>query len=955
MTRTTFAFFYVAVLISAWVGGFGPAALATALGLVNILYFVIPPVGTFVLPPDEAPNLATFAVVSLVIGLFAAARERAAAAAHADREQLQVTLTSIGDGVIVTDSEGKIDFLNPVAQALTGWSQEEAEGQALAAVFKIVNEEQGISVDDPVAKVLRSGKTVGLGNHTVLIARDGSRLPIDDSAAPIRSKAGKITGVVLVFRDIRERRAAEKALQESEERFRALIENSSDAIATLDPDGTVRYASASNAQVLGYAPEEMIGKNALDLMESSDREGMVRVFETVAASPGSAETGHFRFRRKDGAFRWLEGTARNLIQVPSVGGVVLNYRDITERTEAAQALRESRDELAVILRGITEGITVQDPSGRLVYANDAGARLMGYATGEELIATPTDNVLARFEMRDESGQMITPDHLPGRVALAGRTAPPLLTRFRERATGIERWAQVEAATVLDSEGRVRFVINIFRDMTERKEYEQRLALQHSVSRLLSDASSLDEAAPHLLLAIGETLAWDAAAFWDLDRDAGKLRNVANWHSSQLRLAEFEGLAERTLLAEGVGLPGRAWQSHSGMWVEDFAASRYLRAVEAEQAGLQTAYALPVMLGSEVLGVIELFSRTHRPEEPELVTLLGTVAAQVGQFAQRQRAQEAVRDSEERMRTIADTASDGIITIDSESRILFVNQAVGQIFGYTSEELQDKSLTMLMPREQRELHFASLKRYIHTGQRRRDWARIEMTGRRKDGSNVPLEISLGEFVKNGKHFFTGVVRDVTAGHEAEEQMRFQAGILQNVRDAIVVSDLQGQVLYWNVGATQVYGYSAEEMEGQALSLLYPEIDEEKLLDGLHRLLAGGDDQGEWKGRRKEGRDVWVSIKTTVLRNKSGRATGFIQVSQDITERHQTGLALATSEERFRSLSANSPIGIFLADIEGRITYTNPAFSQMLAITAGEQLAGEESWMALVHPDDKHRVM
>ena len=139
-------------------------------------------------------------------------------------ERYRTTMMSVGDGVIATDTEGRVELLNPVAEALTGWQQEEARGKPLEEVFRIINEETRRTVENPVRRVMREGVVVGLANHTVLIAKDGTEHPIADSGAPIRDEKGEITGVVLVFRDQTQERAAQKALRESEGRFRATFE-----------------------------------------------------------------------------------------------------------------------------------------------------------------------------------------------------------------------------------------------------------------------------------------------------------------------------------------------------------------------------------------------------------------------------------------------------------------------------------------------------------------------------------------------------------------------------------------------------------------------------------------------------------------------------------------------------------------------------------------------------------
>ncbi len=168
------------------------------------------------------------------------AAEEHAAALWEERERLRVTLRSIGDGVIVTDAESRATFLNPVAEALTGWKTEEAAGHPLLTVFPIINERTRQAVDSPVARVLATGHVVGLANHTVLIARDGTERPIDDSAAPIRAETGRVVGVVLVFRDVTERRRQEDALRASEQRLRLLWESASVLLTTTEPDVMLR-------------------------------------------------------------------------------------------------------------------------------------------------------------------------------------------------------------------------------------------------------------------------------------------------------------------------------------------------------------------------------------------------------------------------------------------------------------------------------------------------------------------------------------------------------------------------------------------------------------------------------------------------------------------------------------------------------------------------------------------
>jgi PAS domain S-box-containing protein len=185
------------------------------------------------------------------------------------RDYLETTLQSIGDAVIVCDSSGKVTLMNPAAVEATRWTNEQAIGQPLESVFRIVNEHTRETVESPVAKVLQAGNVVGLANHTLLIRRDGTEIPIDDSGAPIRDKESEIVGVVLVFRDITERKQNEEALRQSNAsrlRLAAIIDSADDAIVSKDLNGIVSSWNEGAGRMFGYSADEMLGQPILRLI-----------------------------------------------------------------------------------------------------------------------------------------------------------------------------------------------------------------------------------------------------------------------------------------------------------------------------------------------------------------------------------------------------------------------------------------------------------------------------------------------------------------------------------------------------------------------------------------------------------------------------------------------------------------------------------------------------------------
>lgn len=200
-------------------------------------------------------------------------RKMAALLLADQRERYRVTLASIGDGVITTDIEGRVTYLNPVAEVATGWTTAEAYGADLGKIFQIVNEETRLPVQNPATRALQEGTVVGLANHTILIRKDGSECPIDDSAAPIRDEEGRVNGCVLIFRDITERKAIEKRSADSTAAARflaSIVDSSEDAIIAVSLNGTIQTWNGAAERLYGYSAREAVGK-PISILIPADR------------------------------------------------------------------------------------------------------------------------------------------------------------------------------------------------------------------------------------------------------------------------------------------------------------------------------------------------------------------------------------------------------------------------------------------------------------------------------------------------------------------------------------------------------------------------------------------------------------------------------------------------------------------------------------------------------------
>ncbi len=262
-----------------------------------------------------------------------------------------VTLESIGDAVIATDNQSRVTFLNPVAEALTGWPRVEATGRPLAEVFHIINEETRQPVEDPAAKVLRLGTVVGLANHTVLLARDGSAVPIDD-CAPIIDGRGSITGVVLVFRDTTLRRQAEEAaaLRQANARVDLAVRGSNIGIWEIDmPDGDFRHGLRYQVNIweqLGYersfSPTDH--ETCMALVHPDDRARLEAAMRKYLAGETTEFEFENRIRHLDGSYRWMltRGVAVRDAEGKPIRFVGTGV-DITDLKQAEQALQQAKE------------------------------------------------------------------------------------------------------------------------------------------------------------------------------------------------------------------------------------------------------------------------------------------------------------------------------------------------------------------------------------------------------------------------------------------------------------------------------------------------------------------------------------------------------------------------------------------------------------------------------------
>jgi PAS domain S-box-containing protein len=310
-----------------------------------------------------------------------------------------------------------------------------------------------------------------------------------------------------------------------------------------------------------------------------------------------------------------------------------------------------------------------------------------------------------------------------------------------------------------------------RHVWERKRAERLRNARLAVAQILAHAPSLEAAAPGVLQAIVQSLQWQVGGLWRVDTREKLLRCVAMWSEPGRSFPDFIAASRSRTFPAGVGLPGRVWQRRAPAWIGDVVRDvNFPRAPVADREGLHGAFALPILAGDDVLGVMEFFS--HRIEEPDadILETLAVVASQIGLFVERKTAEAELRDAEARIRSVMDSVIDGIITIDVHGTVETFNPAAERLFGYPAGEVVGKNVNLLMPEPYRSEHGAYLENYVRTGEAKIIGIGREVSGRRRDGTVFPMDLAVSEFQLGGRRLFTGIVRDITERKRLEQELR-----------------------------------------------------------------------------------------------------------------------------------------------------------------------------------------
>jgi PAS domain S-box-containing protein len=710
-----------------------------------------------------------------------------------------------------------------------------------------------------------------------------------------------------------ERRAAE--ISETRDLVQQIISSMSEALFLTDRAGRVIRANPAAAALLGCTEEAILGRSLATVCDNEDLPAtpwklmeLAQGGRTVSVDV-DIKVGHGEPIPVNFSLTLMHD------KQDKITGVLAVARDMREQRHLIDNLVSARTRFQELLEFAPDAIVLANQEGTIVLVNSQTERLFGY-NRESLLGQSVELLVPERYRKTADGQapaaaqpdLSIDDFYPELESHQNSRNALILRNADEDAQQIEFW-------VVDAHGR-----EFLTEITQRPIVTEDGLLLMSVIRDISDRKRIQQElhnseARHRALA--ET-AQDVIVTMDEERTILFI-NSAVERVFGYRPDELVGKPVNLLLPNASAANGVPLQKPVG--TGKLRKEGPLQQVTGQRKD-----------GGEVL--LEIANSQFKQQGKRLYT------AFIRDITERQRIEQKLNESEERYRNVAMTASEAIITIDDQMTIQFANPAVTRVFGFDSPELIGKSIETLIAPETQVGQSTGLKQYLETGQQANNWSSLEVTARHKQGHELQIDLSFSHFQRDGRHFFTGIIRDITDRKRMEQQLLESEERYRNVAltagEAIVTVDAADIIKFANPAITRVLGYEPQELLDRNVTELMPEYDQQ-----IHKpeVAPGATERDyNWKGvelrgLHRDGHEIALEVSfNEFTRDGQKLRTGILR---DITERKQADEKLRLN---MRALEA-SAFPILISDAQAPdmpLIYVNPAFERVTGFTSQEVL-------------------
>ncbi|OCQ94328.1 histidine kinase [Oscillatoriales cyanobacterium USR001] len=883
---------------------------------------------------------------------YAIARQKRQAAWRQSEEKYRFLVDNIKEVIFQVDVAGNWIFLNAAWTEITGFGIPETLGTPFLNYIHPDDRQRNIEYLRPLIE----GQKEDCRYKTRYLTKTNNFRWIEVQARLTFAPNGTISGTAGTLNDINDQILAQEQLQTSQEFLKHTLNAIADPIFVKDEEHHLIVFNNAFCQLIGKSREEIICQSDYDLF-SKEQADISWEKDTQAFSTGGENENEETLIGNDGKERVLSTKKKVFKSTDGNKFLVGTIRDVTSYKEQQTKLEESQRFIQKIATSIPNILYLYDiQQKRNVYTNCSLAEVLGYTAAEiqemgtDILPTlthPDDfNLLLEYWQQIEIG-------LDGEIF-------EIEYRMRHR-DGSWRWLiSRDTAFARDSENQITQILGTATDITERKQVEEEIHLLLTATQAISQSQDVQSALADILRLLCREIGWHFGEAWIPNPGNKVLEYSQIWYADNKNLDEFGCQSQKVTFAPEIGLPGRIWSSKQPEWIEDVSDTQqpvFLRTQIAAQMGLKSCFGVPILTGEQVLAVLVFFKITKSPKESRLVDLVNAIATQLGIHIHRKQTESALRESEERFRSLVANLPGAIYRCccDEHCTMEFISDEIEVISGYRAADLiQNQRLTfasIIHPEDA-----GTVKREVATAIAAKHSYNLEYRIIHANGSvRWIAEKGRAEKSQNGDVLWLdGLIFDITRSKQSELSLLQVRAAVESTSDAIAIADLDGNSIYHNQAFIHRYGYTAEELnEAGGPALIHAKSN--VLREIFKSLRKGCSWSGEVELKTKWGKIVQTQLRADCIVDKAGQKVGMIALIADITELKQKELALRISEQRLQLAIEGSALGLWDWNISTGETYFDPQWKRMLGYEIEEIENHYKTWERLTHPEDLPKAL
>lgn len=830
------------------------------------------------------------------------------------------------EGVVVYDTNKRIITWNPFMENITGEKSSDILDRYVYEAFPFVNHVGLLeSIDSVLQGNFESALEYYFTSHIT-----GKSYWVSDNVSTMRNAEGQIIGAISTVRDITERKEAEQKIERISKHYQAIIEKSPDGCVLVDNEGHFKYASPSALRMFGYIEEELMHIHPDDVTHPDDLPMVLSNLGKLLGDPALVPVLEYRFKHKNGEWKWIESTFSNLMNDAAVGAIVINFRDISERKQAQETLKIRETYLTAIIENLPGMIWLKDVDSHILLTNTNFAHIFGREKPEDLFGkTDLD-----FSPKEHAVRYLADDK---KVVATKKPIHVEELIFDQQSV---KYFETFKMPIFDENKQVIGTTGYSQDISERKNAEEALRFSEEKFRNMFEISVVGKS---LTTIDGKMTA--NQAFCDIVGYTAEELSQMHWADMTHKADLEQNINEVKEILDGLRTYSQ-WEK------------RYIH---------KDGHIVWVNISIVLL-------RDSEGNPMHFIT-------EINDITKRKEAEDNLRESEERYRMLAENSNDVIWKISLSGKYMYISPSVYQLRGYTVEEVMNQTLDQIACPESLHVIEENFAKSLFEYQQNHvvESGYLEIKQPCKDGSTVWTESSaklvfndLGEPIG-----YVGVSRNITERKKSEEILRYSEEKFKNVfHNSIVgksITAIDGQ-LSVNESYSNIVGYTQEELSNLKWVDFTHKDDVEFNNQIIQSILKGEKQFSQWEKRfiHKDGRIIWVDISIVLLRDSKGNPVHFITEINDITKRKEAEALLNHERELYLDLVNTQPAGIYRirvippenwdkdawSDSENSpyvMELASNRFCEILGLSREEFERNPKILFDLIHPDDQEEYM